>query len=423
MDLYMYLQNKDLRIRLLINIDMKYFLTILLFLFIPTALLSQYQDHFLPGRAEMEKGNYDNAIKIFTSGLSSDKASTELLLNLGQCYYEIRDYTSAIRYLLLADRKKKNAGSLWLAKSYALAGENDSAIICLNAHLLSPYKLSESTIKLDPAFRDLENTKLWRDLWKREWYDEFENLLSEISYLTSKHEYIETLELIDQNISKYAKRHQIHAARGKVFLDLKNFNSAVTAYSRAIEISGTQTEYYIDRANAYSNLQKYDLAVSDLIKALNLEPDNFPFYVERSLLYNYLSRYDLAINDISYYLSFFPDDVEAMYVYGQIYFDEGSYLKALEWFNKCLSSDQSKPYFFNARGKAYLKTNTYKFAFQDFGMALDLDPKNPDAYLNKGLARFYMNDIKGACSDWQRAARLGSTEAIEMLNSHCQNQK
>jgi hypothetical protein len=56
-------------------------------------------------------------------------------------------------------------------------------------------------------------------------------------------------------------------------------------------------------------------------------------------------------------------------------------------------------------------------------MALDLDPKNPDAYFNKGLARFYINDAKGACYDWQRAARLGSTKAIEMLNTHCQSQK
>lgn len=402
---------------------MKYLVTILFLSIIASTLFSQDQDSYLSGRAEMKKGNYASAINIFTYGLSSEKASADLLLNLGQCYYEVKDFTSAVRSLTMADRKKKNIGSLWLARSYALTGKNDSAIVYLNAHLTSAYKLPESTIKLDPAFQDLENTKQWKDLWKKEWYDEFENLLAEITYLSRKHEYIEALDLIDQNITKYSQRHQIHAARGKIFLDLKNFNSAVTAYSRAIDINGTQTEYYLDRANAYSNLQKYDMAVSDLIKALNLEPDNFPLYIERSRLYKYLTRYDMAINDISYYLSFFPEDVDAMFVCGQIYYDEGSYLKALEWFNKCLSIDKSKSYFYNARGTTYLKTNTYKYAIQDFGMALDLDPKNSDAYLNKGLARFYMNDTQGACYDWQKAARLGSTKAIEMLNSHCQSQK
>ena len=387
------------------------------------ALLSQVKDPFLNGRAEMEKERYNEAIRTFTTGLSSENVSTDLLLNLGLCFYQVHDYNTAIHYLLLADNKKKNSGSYWLAKSYAMAGKNDSAIIYLKANLSSAYKLPESTIKLDPAFNDLENTRLWKDLWSQEWYDDFENLLAEINYLTRKNEYVEILDLIDQNLAKYEQKHQIYAARGKVFLDLKNFNSAVSAYSRAIEISGTHPEYYIDRAKAYSNLQKYDLAVSDLIKALNLEPDNFPLYIERGRLYNHLSKFNLALDDISCYRAFFPEDIQAMYISGQIYYDQGSYLKALEWFNKCLSINQAEADFYIARGNTYLKTNTYKFAIQDYGMALDLDPKNPDTYLSKGLARYQLNDTEGACNDWQKAARLGSTKAIEMLNTRCQTLK
>lgn len=402
---------------------MKTHLSAILFLLLPAVLLSQNQDPFLSGKAEMVKGNYNNAIRVFTSGLSTDKASADLLLNLGQSYYEISDYHKAIHYFILADEKKKNISSLWLAKAYALSGQYDSSIINLSAHLSSPYKVPESVIKLDPAFRNIENSLSWKDLWKQEWYDEFENLLSEISYLSNHKEYIEALDLIDQNIAKYTRRHQMYAARGKVFLALGNFNSAVSAYSQAIEISGTQCDYYIERARAYSLLKKYDLAVSDLTRALNMQPDHFNLYIERSRLYNNLSKYEPAINDISFYLSFFPDDVEAMYECGQIYYNKGNYLKSIEWFNKCLSIDQSKTYFYNARGAAYLKTRTFKFAMQDFGMALDLDPGNSEAYFNKGMARFYLNDTEGACYDWQKAARLGSKEAIEMINSHCQSQK
>jgi tetratricopeptide (TPR) repeat protein len=419
----MYLQNRKQIIRLLTNKYMKFWFTILFISALPVALLSQVQNLFLDGRAEMKKEHYNEAIGIFTSGSSSDNVTADLLLNLGQCFYQVNDYNSAIHYLLLADNMKKNLGSYWLAKSYAMAGKNDSAIIYLKANLSSAYKLPESTIKLDPAFNDLENTRLWKDLWSQEWYDDFENLLAEINYLTRKNEYVEILDLIDQNLVKYEHKHQIYAARGKVFLDLKNFNSAVTAYSRAIEISGTHPEYYINRAKAYSNLQKYDLAVSDLIKALNLEPDNFPLYVERGRLYNSFSKFDMALDDISYYMTFFPEDIQAMYLNGQIYYDQGSYLKALEWFNKCLSIDQSEANFYIARGNTYLRTNTYKFALQDYGMALDLDPKNPDTYLSKGLARYQLNDAEGACNDWQKAARLGSAKAIEMLNTRCQNLK
>jgi tetratricopeptide (TPR) repeat protein len=403
--------------------DMKFCISILFISLLPVTLLSQIRDPFLYGRAEMEKEHYTDAIGIFTSGLASGNTSPELLLNLGQCLYKIHDYSSAIHYLLLAENKKKNLGSYWLAKSYAMAGKNDSAIIYLKANLSSSYKIPESSIKLDPAFQDLENTRLWKELWRQDWYDEFENLIAEINYLSNRNEHIEVLDLIDQNLAKYAYRHQIFAARGRVFMDLKDFNSAVSAYSRAIEISGTHPDYYVNRAKAYSNLQKYDLAVSDLIKALNLEPDNFDLYIERSRLYNYLSKFNLALDDISCYMTFFPEDINAIFLNGQIYYEQGSYLKALEWFNKCLSIDQSEPDFFIARGNSYLKTSTFKYAIQDYGMALDLDPKNPDTYLNRGLARLRINDTMGACSDWQKAARLGSAEAIKMLNDYCQNLK
>ncbi len=416
----MYLPNVVLRIRLLTNKDMRLFYTILFVCSLSSALFSQVKDPFLYGRAEMDKGRYSDAIGIFTSELVSGNGSADLLMNLGQCHYQVRDYHSAIHYFLLAENKKKNAASFWLAKSYAMAGENDSALVFLKANLSSDYKIAESTIKLDPDFIKIENSSAWRDLWSKEWFDEYESLLAEINYMTGEKEYIETLDLIDQNLSKYAQRHQINAARGKIFLDMKNFNSAVTAYTRAIEINGTQPEYYINRSKAYSNLQKYDLAVSDLIKALNLEPDNFPLYVERSRLYDLSSNFDRALDDITFYITFFPDDIQAAFFKGQIYYDQGSYLKALEWYNKCLSADQSKAEFFAARGNAYLKTNTYKFAIQDYGMALDLDPKNPDTYLNRGLARFQYNDKKGACNDWEKAARMGSSKAVEMLNDRCQ---
>jgi tetratricopeptide (TPR) repeat protein len=394
--------------------------SILFLLSFPSVLFSQASDPLFYGKAEMDKGHYDKAINILTEALSPGTSGSEILLNLGQCHYQVGNYRSAIHYFLLAENRQKNVASYWLARSYAMTDRNDSAIIYLRANLSSENKMPESTIKLDPAFSKLENTTAWRDVWKEEWYNEFEALIAEISYLTDEKEYMEALDLIDQNLANYAQRHQLFGARGKIFLELNNLSSAITAFTRAIEINGTQPEYYINRAKAYSDLRKYDLAISDLIKALDIEPYNFPLYFERSRLYDDLSNYNRALEDINFYISLFPDAIQAVFFKGQIYFDQGNYFKALELFNKCLSIDQSKAEFFVARANAYLKTNTLKYAIRDYGMALDLDPRNPDTYLNRGLARFNLNDNKGACNDWEKAARLGSAKAVEMMNNYCQ---
>jgi tetratricopeptide (TPR) repeat protein len=393
---------------------------ILFLLSLNSAILAQVKDPLLYGKAEMDKGLYSDAIKILTEALTSGSSTSDIYLDLGQCYYQVGNYNSAIHYFLLAENRKKNIASYWLARSYAMTNRNDSVIIYLRANLLSENKMPASTIKLDPAFSNLENTLEWKNIWKEEWYNEFEVLLAEIKYLTDQKEYMEALDLIDQNLANYAQRHQLYGARGKIFLELNNLSSSITALTRAIEINGTQPEYYINRAKAYSGLRKYDLAVSDLIKALDIEPDNFPLYFERSRLYDLISNYNRALDDIDFYMDLFPDDIEAMFFKGQIYYDQANYLRALEIFNKCLSRDQSKADFFAARANVYLKTNTLKYAIQDYGMALDLDPRNPDTYLNRGLARFNLNDKKGACSDWEKAARLGSAKAVQMINNYCQ---
>lgn len=380
---------------------------------------TQQQDLVFRGLAKMEQKQYGDAIEDLSKAISAGNARAETYLNRAQCYSELGNYTSAINDLLMAEKLRKYTGSYQLARLYAITGKSDSATYYLERHLSSSYKLPESTIKLDPAFTSLEYTPAWQKLWSQEWYNEFEVLHAEIIYQIKSRQYMEALDLIDQNLGKYSHRPQLFAARGEIFMNLKNFTSAVTAYSKAIDITKTQSGYYIQRAKALKMLGKYAEALDNLNKAIKIEPENFSLYIERSWLYNELEMYNLGIQDITFYMELFPEDDHAIYQCGQIYFDQGSYLKALEMFNKCLLLDRSKAEYFAARGNTYLETKTYRYAIQDYGMSLDLKADNPDVYLNKGLARFYLNDKEGACRDWQKAVRYGSDKARELLNTHC----
>ena len=401
--------------------NMRSFINISFLLLLPLLAYTQQPDPFLRGLAKMEQKRYPEAIGELSKAISAGNTRPEVYLNRARCYSESGEYNSAINDLLIAEKLRKYTGSYQLARIYAIKGKADSALFYLERHLLSSIKLPESTIKLDPAFTSLERTPSWKKLWNKEWYSEFEILNAEIKYLIKSGQYMDALDLIDQNLGKYSHRPQIYAARGDIFINLENFNSAVTAYSQAIDITKTQPEYYIRRATALKKLGKYDGAVEDLNKAIKIEPENFSLYIERSWLYNELKMYKPGMEDISFYMELFPDDDHAIYQCGRIYFDQGSYLKALEMFNKCLLFDRSNAEYFAARGNTYLKTKTYRYAIQDYGMSLDLKADNPDVYLNKGLARYYLNDKEGACSDWQKAARYGSDKARELLNTRCLN--
>ncbi len=390
------------------------------FLFIHAIAAAQDPDPYLSGAAAMSKGDLTLAMDEFTRSIEQSNRKTDSYLKRANCYYQREDYRNTIHDLKIIEKNKKYRGSYLLAKSYAALGMMDSSIFYLELHLQSPDKHPESYIKLDPAFTELEETKAWNDLWKKDWYNEFEILMAEINYLIKSEDYQDALDLADQNMGNFGYHHELHSARARIFLHYGSYKSAINAYGEAISKSNqVVSEYYIQRSKAYLNSGNPEEALADLSRAINLEKDNFELIMERSVLRNELGYYVDAIKDISFYIQYFPDDPSAMFQKGNIYFRQGNFLKALEWYNKTLEKSTDKPEYFLARGNAYLNTKTYTYALRDYSMALDLDPRNHETYLYMGLARYYINDKSGACKDWKQAQEYGSVKASEYLEKFC----
>ena len=381
---------------------------------------AQDPDPYLSGLAAMSKGNLSVAIEEFSTAIDQSTRNTDIYLNRANCYYLREDYRNAIYDLKTAEKIKKYPGSYLLAKSYAALGMMDSSIFYLELHLQSPDKHPESYIKLDHAFIELEKTRAWNDLWKQDWYNEFEILMAEVNYLIESEDYQDALNLADQSMETYGHRHELHSSRARIFLQYGSYKAAISAYSEAISKSNqVVSDYYIQRSKAYRNSGNPEDALSDLSRAINLDKDNFILIMERSILRNELGYYTDALKDISLYIQYFPDDPAALFQKGNIYYKQGNFLKALEWYNKTLNINTDKSEYYLARGNTYLNTKTYAYALRDYSMALDLDPRNNETYLFKGLTRYYLNDPTGACKDWKQAEEYGSLKASEYLDKYC----
>ena len=399
---------------------MKLLNVIFMLFFIPAMGIAQDGDPYLKGLAAMNKGDLPAAIKEFTGALNQAGRKTDIYIKRATCYYQQAAYRQAINDLKRLEKTQKYPGTYLMAKAYAGMGMNDSAIYYLQIHLQSPDKNPESSIKLDPAFAELEKTRDWINLWNKDWYNEFELLMAELNYLVKSEEYQDALDLADLSMDKYGYHHELHGLRARIFIQLGSNAAAISALSEAITKSNqTVSEYYILRSRAYRASGKPQKALEDLNRAIMLERDNFDLVMERCILRNELGYYADALKDVSYYLQYFPDDPAGLFQKGNIYSGQGNFLKALEWYNKTLKVNAERPEYFLARGQAYLNTKTYTFALRDFSMALDLDPRNKEAYLYKGLARRYMNDPDGACHDWNKAREYGSLKASEYLEKYC----
>ena len=247
---------------------------------------------------------------------------------------------------------------------------------------------------------------------------------------------------------------------GNAKYDLKDYNGAISDYTKAIELDPDYADAYNNRGLSKFKLEDYKGAIADYTKVIELKPDDAAtFYNSRGILKKKLKDYDGAITDYNKAISLNPDFAEAYKNrgiskenLGQPYCSD--YKKACdlgksdccEWYNsdcryvnymidgynKYSSKDYEgaisdysyvimlKPDFVDAylsRGGCKGKIGDTVGAIADFTKAIELDPNNAYAYSNRGFAK--LNSGKPYCSDYKKACDLGKSDCCEWYNNQC----
>lgn len=374
------------------------------------------QDPYLKGIALADQGLLAEAHSLLQSQ-DHDRAGN-VLLGMADISYRMGDVKTALQELSELEKDVPGKGSYLQAKIHAEKGEADLAVRCLRQHLRSPFKHAQDYILLDESFQAIEGSLQWKTLWKEDWYTEEELLLQEVRYLDRNTEYLNALDMIDGEISDGKESAGLLAARGKVLLHMSQKQGSLASYTRAIKSEPGNADFYRERAEVYRAMGEYEKAAEDLERSCRINPEQLNILLDAARLNHKSGDLKSAREDADAYLLYFPDDPEANYVSGSIRMDDGKYFEAIDRFNTCLGADRSDPRYFKARGMCYLATSTFRYARNDFGMALDLDPEDAETWYMKGTSRLNLGDREGAMSDWEHAARLGSRDAAQKLETY-----
>jgi tetratricopeptide (TPR) repeat protein len=143
-----------------------------------------------------------------------------------------------------------------------------------------------------------------------EWIDRGDRHLKYEEFITAVSCYTKAIEIEPHSAVAYFKRCMAHNALGEL-------EPAVADVSTAIELGPANYQYYYVRRFLYNIEQKYFLAVVDLDKSIALKPDvkrNGLAYFERAIAYHNLGGYDLAITDYTIYIGANPDNGEAYFL-------------------------------------------------------------------------------------------------------------
>lgn len=207
------------------------------------------------------------------------------------------------------------------------------------------------------------------------------------------------LTLILLNIAGHSQTAEYYFAKG-----IKEFMSndavgAIQDFNKAIELNPKHAEAYNNRGLAKIAINDYQGAIQDFNKAIELNANNAEAYYNRGLANAYIEFYGTAIQDYNKAIELSPDMKQA-------YLDRG-----LAKYSVAYNNENEKE-----------ATNDYKGAIQDFNKAIELNhPENARAFYLRGITNAMLKDINGACLDWNKAEKLGYSQASGMISKYCKS--
>ena len=108
----------------------------------------------------------------------------------------------------------------------------------------------------------------------------------------------------DEAISDYSKATELNPEyatafynRAIAYANKQSYDNAILDFSKVIGLNPDDSAAYVGRATAYANKKRYDRAISDYTKAIELNPENYGAYYNRSMVYEVMKQYDRAVSD------------------------------------------------------------------------------------------------------------------------------
>ena len=205
--------------------------------------------------------------------------------------------------------------------------------------------------------------------------------------------------------------------KGFAYYELGNYNYAIDAYSKAIDLSPKDATAYKGRGITYDRLGNHTQAMKDYDKAIDLNPKSATAFIIRGAAYGLLGNDSQAIKDYDKAIELNPKDATAYECRGLAYASLGNYSQAIKDYDKAIDLSPEDAMAYINRGVAYANLRNYGEAIKDYDKAIALNPKLAEGYAIRGAAYAILGNTGQAIADLKIAARLGSQIAQDFLRN------
>ncbi len=214
--------------------------------------------------------------------------------------------------------------------------------------------------------------------------------------LAVEKEYDKAIEACTKQINgEVAVRHleYSYSNRGAAYANSKQYDKAISDYSKAIKLNPEFATSYYNRAIAYTNNGQYDEAISDFNKVIELSPKDSAAYVGRATALANKKLYDQAILDFTMAIELNPNETAAYHNRAMVYARKKEFARAVSDRNKAIelsasAAPSSAPEVSSASSQArkaiyYVQLGMFKSKKNATALAKRFRKKGYDAFVMK----------------------------------------
>ncbi|WP_434684120.1 tetratricopeptide repeat protein [Pseudanabaena minima] len=198
---------------------------------------------------------------------------------------------------------------------------------------------------------------------------------------------------------------------GVSLLLLSQYESAIAALYRAINIDQKSANPHNSLGNIYKAQGKYELSITSYQQASDLDPKFAYPHNGLGNVYYVQGKYELAIASYQQAINLDPKFANPHNNLGNVYKAQGEYELAIASYQQAIDLDPKYVYPHNGLGNVYKAQGKDELAITSFQQAINLDPKFASSHYNLGNVYQAQGKDELAIASYQQAISLNTKYA------------
>ena len=221
----------------------------------------------------------------------------------------------------------------------------------------------------------------------------------------------------------YGEIHSVYMNRGLAYSFNKQFDEALSDYSKAIALYAEESNYYYRRAYVYIQQDQLELAKSDILKAKALKHNKEKIKKRSNRIAALFASqgYELkkngklkqAIKAYNHSLELNPMDAHNYNRRARALIDDNKLNAAEKDIKKAIKLDPDEYSFYPLLDWVLAKRNDWDQIVSYWDKYIQLHSDNSNAYVERGGAKYRKGDMAGAVEDAKIAADMGNPQGKE----------